>query len=489
MYQVPLDFIVICATLCVEIDMGGGTKMTKIADSFCGYINVDNDTFAYSVSHQTVTLLPAHEKDAERHMILDRFLARNTGSPGFLYGTEAQTQIAIFCNGRFNTGFLRLNTSATFSTPLIIKAVGNANGFYNKLTEDWNSFHAITFWGHNINSVYNPAVMVDDSKDDNVSTVKLHPRSEYTHSTSFEIDNEKVVLTISAFNAGKNHVPEKASAYSLGELNSCICLSFENAQPFDRIEKYYRIIKNLIAILTVQSNVNFEISLSQRIADNNFYESAVCKVFDHYENYALKKYHEVVQISEIFDCLPALINVLSDNRVDALLSLLPEDNRRVHRITITNVQDLCTALEVAYNWSDRHKAKDSLIEELKAKIKDTISEFTNSHPELDVSTETTLPSAFQYLDYTLKQKILTLYSENHDIVDAITSKWGMPQVNETSIGKFVKLRNSKTHTGIAKMDDAAQLYIPLRALAYVCLFRYIGLPYEAVKCIIQKVFL
>ena len=214
--------------------------MTKIADSFCGYINVDNDTFAYSVSHQTVTLLPAHEKDTERHMILDRFLSRNTGLPRFLYGTEAQTQIAIFCNGRLNTDFLRLN---------------------------------------------------------------------------------------------------------------------------------------------------------------------------------------------------------------------------------------------------------SLIEELKAKIKDTISEFTNSHPELDVSTETTLPSAFQYLDYTLKQKFLTLYSENHDIVDAITSKWGMPQVNETSIGKFVKLRNSKTHTGIAKMDDAAQLYIPLRALAYVCLFRYIGLPYEAVKCIIQKVFL
>jgi hypothetical protein len=33
--------------------------MTKITDNFCGYLNVGNDTFAYNVSNQVVTLLPA----------------------------------------------------------------------------------------------------------------------------------------------------------------------------------------------------------------------------------------------------------------------------------------------------------------------------------------------------------------------------------------------------------------------------------------------
>lgn len=52
------------------------------------------------------------------------------------------------------------------------------------------------------------------------------------------------------------------------------------------------------------------------------------------------------------------------------------------------------------------------------------------------------------LDYTLKQKILTLYDENHNVADAIVSKWLLPQINETNIASFVKLRNGKTHSGI-----------------------------------------
>ena len=50
------------------------------------------------------------------------------------------------------------------------------------------------------------------------------------------------------------------------------------------------------------------------------------------------------------------------------------------------------------------------------------------------------------LDYTLKQKILTLYDENHNVADAIVSKWLLPQINETNIASFVKLRNGKTHS-------------------------------------------
>lgn len=101
----------------------------------------------------------------------------------------------------------------------------------------------------------------------------------------------------------------------------------------------------------------------------------------------------------------------------------------VNRISIKNVQDLCTALEVSYQLDDKRKReKDALIEELKKNIKNTIAEFTKAHNEIDVNKETTMSSAFQYLDYTLKQKILTLYNENSDIVDEIVSKYSLPSV-------------------------------------------------------------
>ena len=57
------------------------------------------------------------------------------------------------------------------------------------------------------------------------------------------------------------------------------------------------------------------------------------------------------------------------------------------------------------------------------------------------------------LDYTLKQKILTLYDENHNVADAIVSKWLLPQINETNIASFVKLRNGKTHSGTLTGDN------------------------------------
>lgn len=62
------------------------------------------------------------------------------------------------------------------------------------------------------------------------------------------------------------------------------------------------------------------------------------------------------------------------------------------------------------------------------------------------------------LDYTLKQKILTLYDENHNLADAIVSKWLLPQINETNIASFVKLRNGKTHSGTVERGDNTKLY-------------------------------
>lgn len=199
--------------------------------------------------------------------------------------------------------------------------------------------------------------------------------------------------------------------------------------------------------------------------------------------------HNVIPIFSIFDYIPKLIEGIVNGKADTLLELLPENNEMVSRISIKNVQDLCTALEVTDHLDDkRSREKDVLIEEIKKNIQKTIADFSKSHNEIDVNKETTISSAFQYLDYTLKQKIFTLYNENREVADAIVSKWVLPQVNEANIASFVKLRNNKTHSGTVEWGDSAKLYAPLLAIVYAGFFKYIGLPDEIIICTLMQIF-
>lgn len=273
-------------------------------------------------------------------------------------------------------------------------------------------------------------------------------------------------------------------------MDAFIRFSFEYAQDFAMIEKYYDVARKIVAILTAQNNVRFEeVYVSQRNNKQQCFKTGVCKIFDHYENYSKKKWHSVIPIFAIWDYMPNMVSGLLDGKADALLELLPEDNKMVNRISIRNVQDMCTALEVSYHLDDdRKREKDVLIEELKKNIKKTIAEFVEAHNEIDVYKETTISSAFQYLDYTLKQKILTLYNENCKVVNEVVLKNFLPQVNEESIGRFVKLRNSKTHSGTVEWGENAKIYKALMAIVYSNLFRYIGMPDDVIQSVLSDLF-
>lgn len=468
--------------------------MKKIADNFCGYLNVGDDIFTYNVSNNIVTLLPAQSEKGKIYESFNRIHSRDTDLPEYLFGEDSDGRIAILRNGKFSISGIGFSPSIKFATPLIIKALGNAVGFFSMMTEPWEKFHAITFYGGNINAICNPQLAVerlkadDYLKNDGAREIRIRPWNDYTRSIDFEMDGEKVNLTISVLQTGEHDNVEHMGAYSLGELDSFIRLSFENAQCFEKIGKYYIIVKKLVSILTLQNNIFFEAYLSQRNSDNKLFKTGICKMFDNYENYSMKKWHNVISIYSIFDNIPSLIMALNDNEVDSLIGLLPEDNRMVGKISIMNIQDLCTTLEVAYQWDKRSREKDNLIEELKKDIKKTIAKFSEKHYEIDVNKETTISSAFQYLDYTLKQKILTLYNENSDIIDAIISKWSLPQINETNVTSFVKLRNNKTHSGTIEWSDSVNIYVALFALGYTCIFKYIGVSDDVIKFMILQVF-
>ena len=468
--------------------------MTKLPNEFNGYINVDEDTFTYSVSNYIVSLLPAESNPVKIEEILNRIRSRNIELPEYLFGNSGGYLIAMMRNDKFYHSTFGLDKCIRFVTPIIVQSAGNLGGFFKQITNRWDEFHAITFYGGNINSIFIPQMAIDSANTQNilnlegVREIKTRPWKDYTYSIDLIIDNEKINLTISVGQVGYKDNDDYLKSYSLGELNSFMRFSFGNAQGFKKIGKYYRIAKLLIAILTKQKNIFFETYLSQRGSDNKFFTTAYCKFADPYDNYSSQKYGNVIPVLHIFDYIPKLVDSIVNNECEPLLTLLPEDNRKINQISIANIQDLCTALEVSYKWDRQHREKDSLIVELKEKIKDAIKEFTELHPELDPSKQTTISSAFQYLDYTLKQKIITLYNENIDVIDAVISKWSLPKITDTNISSFVKLRNSKTHSGTIEWGENAEIYPALLALVYACFFKHLGIPNEKIKLLIQQIF-
>ena len=88
----------------------------------------------------------------------------------------------------------------------------------------------------------------------------------------------------------------------------------------------------------------------------------------------------------------------------------------------------------------------------------------------------------------MKQKILTLYNENCEVVNKVALKNFLPQINEESIARFVNLRNKKTHSGTVEWGENAKIYTSLMAIVYSNFFRYIGMPGDVIQSVLSNLF-
>ena len=158
-------------------------------------------------------------------------------------------------------------------------------------------------------------------------------------------------------------------------------------------------------MLVRQNNVGYSVTLHQKNEFGQFEKTGVCKVNDGYENYYDRQFHYTIPIDDIINHLPKLIEVICIGEANSLIALLPDNNKRLSSISITNVQDLCTALEREYELKGYESEKDALIQELKKTIKATIKCFLETYREIDIYKETTINSSFKYLDNTLSGKI------------------------------------------------------------------------------------
>lgn len=453
--------------------------MLKIDDNFCGYLNIGDDKFAFNISKSLVTLLPAESDHKKIQEVLSHIRSRSTDDSEFIFGYDGNSAIALERKTKFTMDSLHLSPVIKFRTPIIIKATGNTDNFTRQLTAGWDYFHAITFWGGIINAVFPPAIArkpTSPERQANVEgtiAIELHPSSYYTRSIEIEIDGTKATLTVSLFQT-EGTSEEHMNAYNIGELSASIRLSFDEAQHFNKIERYYQIVHSLIAILTAQNNIVFDVYLSQKRKDGSFCRTGICKIFDSFPNYSARKSYKVIPILSIFDHIPNMVKVITADKVRSILEVLPRDNMDVHRISITNVQDLCTALEIEYNANKPKRPKDALIEELKKSINETIAEFVQDKPEIDIHNSTNIASAFKYLDFTLVDKILTLYNECESIINKFIEQKSLPAIDESRICSFVKLRNNKTHSGEINWGNNGETYVILLALLYACVLKNTG---------------
>ena len=467
--------------------------MLKIDDNFCGYLNIGDDKFALNISKSLVTLLPAESDHKKIQEVLSHIRSRNTDDSEFIFGYDGNRTIALERNTKFNMDFLQLSPIIKFRTPIIIKAAGNTDYFSKQLTTDWDYFHAITFWGGNINAIFPPAIARKPASSEKqigaegTIAIELHPSSYYTHSTEIEIDGTRATCTVSLFQT-EGTSEEHMNAYNIGELSASIRLSFEEEQHFAKIERYYQIVYSLIAFLTAQNNIVFDVYLSQKGQDGLFYKTGVCKIFDSFPNYSVRKSHKVIPILSVFDHIPNMVKLIAVDKVRPILEVLPRDNMDVHRISITNVQDLCTALEIEYNENKPKRPKDALIEELKKSINETITAFVQDKPEIDIHNSTNIASAFKYLDFTLVDKILTLYGECESIINKFIKQKSLPAIDENRIRAFVKLRNNKTHSGEIYWGNNGETYVILLALLYARILKSTGVDSSIIHQLLVALF-
>lgn len=96
--------------------------MRKIADNFCGYLNVGDDKYTYYVSDNIVTLLPAQSDNRKIYESFDRIRNRDIERPEYLFGEDKGGMIVILRNGKFSTSGMGFSPVIKFATHMIFRS-------------------------------------------------------------------------------------------------------------------------------------------------------------------------------------------------------------------------------------------------------------------------------------------------------------------------------------------------------------------------------
>lgn len=468
-----------------------------IENNFEGWIPVDEKYVAFSAKGFILHIFSPDPDFFAAKALLNRFISQNSQKGEYIQAQDTGLHRVAFLN---STNALRLyepSSGLFLSTPIIIKSSGNTDYFYKSLTRDWEVYDAITFWGGNVNTIRNPKRAILDicKRDDKdyftgANTINVKPFSERIRRIPVAIRGINAEMVISSFCSDLEYESMREIAY----VDSSIKFAFDRPQKLNSITEYINDFKCLIALFSRHSNVKFETTVLQKTNAGLFNQTAICKVYDGHNNYLEEFRSSVLQIDDILNLkngekiLINIIHSISNDEIQHIKRLFIEDNDRHKWISVDDVGFLCSALEVECDKSLEGTEKNSWIEGLKEAIKQTISAYERDTLHSNVYNETNISSCFQYLNYTLKNRIFSLYQMHKSLIDQFNKQKQLPAITVESIGNFVKIRNKSAHEGNSTWNGGEKIYYSLLYLTYVSFFRRAGMSEEDISSLLGEMF-
>jgi hypothetical protein len=390
----------------------------------------------------------------------------------WLYGLDENNyDVAFLCNNsvaHFNPKAIK---KYSLSVPVVIKSSRNA------ISTDLSRFDGLCFSGGVINQLYPFSKALKYETDSIVFT----ERTKYTitHNVNLNLKKVKVTLSIDTSAVKSSSLITNA----LGEVNSYICLEFEESQPIEELTYYENVIQRFLSFCVGMKNTGVETTLLQKATFSTLERVGYCRFNYNYNDVASKDLMSVLRLDILGDSIIPLLELFDNKKNQPYLEFLPSNNQEAHYIHFTQICMLCTALEREYGKHSFTLNEDNALTEYQAKLNEFISITTvdnldnkyvnsirNAINGLSVPAEKARLIIFynRYMDY-MKPICEHYIDPNQWDIDLPDRKYERVAISkiftkkefELEIKKFVQLRNDITHQGVFEWKERADIYAHL----------------------------
>ena len=234
-------------------------------------------------------------------------------------------------------------------------------------------------------------------------TITIKPFDKYSPTYPICIHGETAQIMYSVSQDGK---AENTDTCELGALESFVRIKFQNSQSIDKLEKYYKVMKELFSFLVGQNIIQLDVAIYKQDREGLLYKTAECDIKDAYLNHCKKSFHNVIPLNA-FDAKIASALSLFEKKQKPFLVFLPSDNKDANLITYKNVEDLCTALEIEYGFKRFHSAKDDATSRLIAAINKAINDCQGAETNPSEELYNKAHSYMKYLSLSAADKVWT----------------------------------------------------------------------------------
>lgn len=202
------------------------------------------------------------------------------------------------------------------------------------------------------------------------------------------------------------------------------------------------------------------------------------------------------QANYLGDKTGCLFKRLNGKDTRPILSFLQQTNIDIN-VDRNKVKDLCTALEVEYEYR-KAEFTDSGVAAVVSKLGKVVKDYKKENPGvLDADTYSYIHSSLKLISLPAKEKLWRIYSKYKEIIED-ELRWAMmsfPHINFSEsqtiadIGWIVKARNAITHTaGFADADIPNNIFFRLEIAVYCSILERSGYPLKEIAVIMKEYF-